>query len=97
VPERPLIRTWPNPCRAGTTIERRLPAAARVELAIYSAAGERLRTLVAGHRSAGRHNIEWDGRDHGGSLLPSGLYFCRLTTGEGRSAREQTAKLELVR
>lgn len=87
----------PNPFRAGTTLEYRLPRAARVEVAIFGARGERLRTLVNGPEPSGPHAVAWDGRDSDGVPLPSGVYFCRVRlTGQGPGWAE-TRKLELVR
>ena len=55
-----------------------------VHLAIYSASGQKVRELVSGQMSAGRHSIAWDGRDGAGQIVSSGVYLYRLEAG-GRS------------
>jgi hypothetical protein len=39
-----------------------------------------VRTLVDGVRSAGRHEVVWNGRTDHGALAASGTYLYRLTT-----------------
>jgi hypothetical protein len=65
----------PNPFNPSTVIafDQARPGAAR--LTIHSAAGRRVRELVAGDRPAGRHEIRWDGRDNAGRRLASGVYL----------------------
>jgi hypothetical protein len=49
--------------------------------------------LAEGVTSAGEHEAEWTGRDAAGRELPAGVYFCRLATPAGSTAR----KMVLVR
>jgi flagellar hook assembly protein FlgD len=43
-------------------------------------------TLVDGERAAGTHAVVWQGKDHRGEPVSSGVYFARLTTSEGTRA-----------
>ena len=45
--------------------------------------GALLRRICAGKRTAGEHRFQWNGRDWCGRQLPSGTYFCRLSTRAG--------------
>jgi hypothetical protein len=80
---RPEVRqTWiemvrPNPARA-PDIRWQLARAGHVDLAIYDAAGRRVRQLVNGTSAAGPHETSWDGRDAGGARVASGVYFAKL-------------------
>ena len=76
-----LAQNHPNPFNAVTAIPFQLAAPARVELALYNAAGQKIRTLFAGHLSAGHYRSQWDGRDDAGRLVASGTYFYRLRAG----------------
>jgi hypothetical protein len=71
----------PNPFTPSTEISYTLPEAGRVRLAAYDAAGRQVAVLTDGAQAAGRHTARWDGRDAGGSALPSGVYLVRLETG----------------
>jgi hypothetical protein len=70
----------PNPAARSVSISYRLHVGSRVRVVIYDVAGKVVSTLVAGYRSAGNHYSNWDGRDHGGRLVPNGVYFCRVMT-----------------
>ena len=76
-----LAQNHPNPFNAVTTIPFQLAAPAGVELTLYNAAGQKIRTLFAGHLSAGRYRSQWDGRDATGRMVASGTYFYRLRAG----------------
>jgi len=77
----------PNPFNPSTTISFSLPRPAPVRLAIYDAAGRRVRVLVDGVRGAGEHAARWDGRGEGGGELPSGRYICTLDALGSRETR----------
>ena len=55
--------------------------------------GRRVRTLVDGVVPAGSRAFTWDGRDHRGHAVASGVYFYRMTT-EGY---QETRKMLLVK
>jgi len=78
----------PNPFNPRTTLRFTLPRASRVELAVYTVRGERVRTLVAMDLTAGEHEVAFDGTG-----LPSGTYLARLSA----SGVEATRRLTLVR
>lgn len=71
-----LAAARPNPTHGNTAIQYTLPAAGQVNLAVYNAAGQLVKTLVSGQRSAGVHSAQWDGRG-----VSSGVYFYRLNVG----------------
>ena len=71
-----LADNFPNPFNPATTIQYVLPQAADVELTVYNAVGQPVRTLVAEHQSAGRYAVEWDATG-----LSSGMYLYRLQVG----------------
>jgi hypothetical protein len=68
----------PNPAAAGVTLRYTLSRDARVSLAVYDAAGRRVRALTTGVEAAGDHVIGWDRRNEGGHDVGSGLFFTRL-------------------
>ncbi|MCR4439993.1 MAG: FlgD immunoglobulin-like domain containing protein [bacterium] len=68
----------PNPLQTTTLIRYELPHPAQVVLAIYNAAGQRVRTLANQYQSAGLHSLSWDGANHNAELVPNGIYFCRF-------------------
>ena len=78
----------PNPTRAGLALGFDLPAECAVSAAVYDASGRRVRALLeSGTRPAGRNTLAWDGRDDGGSPLPSGVYWIAVRAGVAMAAR----------
>lgn len=75
----------PNPFNPETLIRYSLPQDGPVRLAILNAAGQCLRLLEQGRRTAGSHAVRWDGRDEQGAVVASGIYFTELTAGELRA------------
>jgi len=65
-----------------TTVKFGLPHACRVKLEIYNIAGQRVRTLVDGDRSAGYHAVSWQGTNDAGNRVASGVYLYRITAGD---------------
>jgi hypothetical protein len=88
-----LGQNHPNPFNPVTTIEYWVPEAVRggkagVNLVVYDVRGAKVRTLVSGPRSAGKHIAQWDGRNDTGSPAGSGVYFYRMTTGTFSDVRK---------
>jgi photosystem II stability/assembly factor-like uncharacterized protein len=83
----------PNPFRGETSIRFSLARESDVSLTVHDATGRRVRTLVAGRRSAGAFDVGWDGRDEQGRRVAAGTYFVRAT-GAGQAA---SAKVTVLR
>ena len=88
-----LYAPQPNPFNPETALRFDLPEASVVELAIYSAVGQKIRTLVSGDLPAGTHQVKWNGRDESGTQVGSGVYLYRLQAG----AFTQVQRLVLVK
>jgi hypothetical protein len=73
-----LAQNYPNPFNPITTIEYQLPHSAEVQLTIYNIQGQMIRRLVCEAKSAGRHAIQWNGRDEAGQPVASGMYIYRI-------------------
>ncbi|MDZ7306926.1 MAG: ammonia-forming cytochrome c nitrite reductase subunit c552, partial [candidate division KSB1 bacterium] len=76
-----LQQNYPNPFNPETSIQYHLPTPGHVRLVIYSSLGQQVRRLVDRFQPAAYHVVVWDGRDDAGNLLPSGVYFYRITAG----------------
>jgi hypothetical protein len=76
-----LARFTPNPFTTSTRMSYALPRAAAVEIGVYDLTGRRVRALESGTRSAGMHELRWDGLDDGGTRVRPGVYFLRGAVG----------------
>jgi S-formylglutathione hydrolase FrmB len=77
-----------NPCWGSASFGFNLPADDWVYLAIYDSQGRLVRRLLESPMSAGQHRCCWTGLDEMGSLVPRGVYFLRLWSERGMSARQ---------
>lgn len=80
-----LLQNYPNPYNPGTTIEYEIPAAGSVVLKIYDAMGSEIKTLVNKFQNAGIYKISFDAQK---LLLPSGIYFYKLESGNSVLTRK---------
>lgn len=72
----------PNPFTTKTRLCFTLPVSAECNLAVYNTAGQAVCHLIRGRIGAGVHQVTWHGRSDRGVILPSGVYFVKLTTPE---------------
>jgi glucose/arabinose dehydrogenase len=73
------LAATPNPTFGATRIELTTPAASQGTLRLFDAQGRLRRTLGSRLWPAGASQVEWDGRDDRGQVVPSGVYFARLS------------------
>jgi len=76
-----LQQNYPNPFNPSTVIAYQLPQNEFVNLEIYNALGEKVRTLVNETQDSGKYDVVWDGKNNFGNQLSSGIYLYRLTAG----------------
>ena len=83
----------PNPFNACATVAYTAGKGGMVEITVYDVSGRLVRTLVNQFVPAGVREVVWDGRSDSGVRVASGLYFCRLRTGDV----VETKKMVLLR
>jgi len=74
------LSAYPNPFNPSTTITYAVPQTGPVRLDLFDVRGSRIGTLADHTVSAGEYATTWDGRDHYGRVVASGVYFVRLQT-----------------
>ena len=72
---------FPNPANGPVQIEYYLNEPAPVQISILDQYGQQIKLLLSEHRSAGEHQLSWDGLMENGVPAPSGIYFVRLKAG----------------
>ncbi len=88
-----LGQNYPNPFNPSTSIAFELPARSSAVVEIFDVNGALIRKLVDETMDAGRHTVEWNGRDDGGHVVGSGVYFYRLTA----AGRTQSKKMVILK
>jgi hypothetical protein len=89
-----LKNAYPNPFNPNTNIEFVVGKSGNIELAIYNAVGQKIRTLYSGNLPAGIYNADWDGKDASGISVSSGIYFYQLKAGSNFA---ETKKMMLMK
>ena len=81
---------YPNPFRQDIWISLNIAKDSDpVTIDIYDLRGRKVQTLHPDSPKSGSHNLRWDGLDLHGSKTSSGLYLCRISSGN----RTQTLKM----
>ena len=85
--ETALLHNYPNPFNPETWIPYQLAHAADVTFTIYDTQGALVRQLDLGYQQAGYYTNRtraayWDGRNHLGEAVGSGVYFYQLQAGD---------------
>lgn len=78
-----LYQNFPNPFNPSTTISYQVPKKSFVTLKIYDPLGREITTLVNKEQINGVYSIKFDGIG-----LPSGIYFCRIQSGNFTDTRK---------
>jgi hypothetical protein len=82
------VSNYPNPFNPSTIVRYSVPRTGHVTLSIFDVAGRQIALLVDGTKNQGMHEVMVDA-----SGYASGMYICRLTTGE----HVQSAKMLVVK
>lgn len=88
-PDLVALTCHPNPCNPRTTFRFSWNGAGSGELALHDLAGLRVRSWDV---ESGR-DVRWEGGDHAGRQVPSGVYLARLTV----AGRSTNLRVVLVR
>lgn len=93
----PILSASPNPFAASTVIRfaggKPQAGSANAALVIYNLRGQKVRSLSPATACMNGSELNWDGRDEGGSPCPNGIYLALLDL----NGRRATLKLTLVR
>ncbi len=83
-----LHQNYPNPFNPTTTIKYDIPAKGKVDVQIYNALGQRVKTLVSKEHEAGFHEVVWDATNDFGINVGSGVYFYRINSGQYKAVKK---------
>ncbi|MFH1010787.1 MAG: FlgD immunoglobulin-like domain containing protein [bacterium] len=88
-----LQSPYPNPFNPETVIPYSVNALTDMELAVYNALGQKVRTLVQGRTAPGSYSVIWNGVDDAGNSVGTGVYYCRLLSPQGNSPAQRLVLL----
>ena len=87
IKEDKLFQNYPNPFNPETWIPYQLAEGAEIDVKIYSATGQLVRSLALGRKPAGFYTDRnkaayWDGKNEAGEHVSSGVYFYSIKAGD---------------
>jgi hypothetical protein len=88
-----LQNPYPNPFNPETTIPYSINKLTDVELSIYNALGQKVRTLVNGQVLPGSYSMVWNASDDAGNPVGTGVYYCRLSNLQGNTSVQRVVLL----
>jgi hypothetical protein len=88
-----LCRCFPNPFAGGTAIQYEIGRRNLVRLRVFDSRGRLVAVIERAMKDVGCYEAYWDGVDHWGRRVASGVYFCVLET----PGSNQGMKLVLLR
>ncbi len=74
-----LAQNYPNPFNPSTTINFTLSKESDVTIKVFNLNGQNVITLVDKSLPAGKHTVNWSGKNTNGQQSATGIYFYRLT------------------
>ena len=88
-----FMKNFPNPFNPFTTIEYFLPNRSEIRLTVFDHLGREVKQLEHKFQEPGFHYINWDGRNHYGTDVSSGIYLYQISA----DGITQTGKMLLVK
>lgn len=88
-----VFKAYPNPFNVFTTISYQLFKTGKVSIGIYNLKGQNVCTLLTEIKHNGSYFLNWNGLNHQGQSLPTGVYYIRMTVDD----RVSTRKIMLIK
>jgi len=83
------LNNYPNPFNPSTTISFSIEQNEQIEIAIFNIKGEKVKSFdYAQDDGDGFYSVVWNGTNDSEQQVASGIYFCRLTTGDFSVSRK---------
>ncbi|MBN2380627.1 aryl-sulfate sulfotransferase [candidate division WOR-3 bacterium] len=81
------LEFYPNPFTQSVNVVYQLGKSEHVEINVYNSLGQEVKTLINETKQTGKYETHWDGTDNHMRQLSSGVYFCRLQSGNFSETR----------
>ncbi len=74
------LQVYPNPAMDQLSLQLVLPEGDYVEIELYNAQGQKIKTLFNQYFNKGQHHLQWDGNIDSGSKPGPGTYYVKMIT-----------------
>ena len=83
-----LEHAYPNPFNPTTYIRYSVPYYEYITIDIFNVRGQIIKTLIKQLHQPGNYETLWDGTNHNGTPVPSGIYFYKMNATDFISVRK---------
>jgi hypothetical protein len=83
-----LNAPYPNPFHPELNIAYDVAKAEHVQIEIYNARGQKIRTLLQTTKNPGSYRLRWDGRTDSGAPVTTGVYFVKMVSGSYKTTQK---------
>lgn len=90
-----VSQNYPNPFNPSTTLSYTMPEADYVTVKVFDVLGQEIQTLESGQKVAGVYSLTWNGMDHNGLQVASGIYYYQVSIAKGEISK--TRKMLLLK
>jgi hypothetical protein len=83
-----LYQNYPNPFNPSTTVSYVVNRPGRVKISVFSISGKWIMDLLDKSQVIGQYSTVWNGQDHLGNKVSSGVYIYRMTLNQHTNSRK---------
>jgi len=83
-----ISQNFPNPFNPITSINYIVPENSAIAISIYNLSGQKITDLVDSYIQTGMYTVTWDGMNHKGLSVPSGVYIYTFETYSFKSMKK---------
>ena len=83
-----LMQNFPNPFNPTTSINYSVPENSDISISVYSLTGQKIIDLMDSHVQAGTYTVIWNGMNHTGVPVSSGVYIYSLQSDSFTSVKK---------
>ena len=83
-----LYQNYPNPFNPSTTVSYVVNRLGRVKISVFSISGNWIMDLLDKSQVIGQYSTVWNGQDHLGNKVSSGVYIYRMTLNQHTNSRK---------
>ena len=76
-----ILNAYPNPGSGNITLSCMVTGVGQTTLTVYNLQGKVINVIFKGHIDEGKHEFKWNCIDISGKPIRSGIYICRLESG----------------
>lgn len=92
-----LSQNYPNPFNPSTSVRFSTEDAADIDVTVYDVLGRLVKRLADRSYAPGEYSVVWDGTNEQGFVMPSGMYYVRMTAASRQAGASESERFSATR